>query len=112
MAAFEIPNMRFSGEAGGNIARYRFVKVNSSEQIVQAGAGDSVIGVSSQPANVGEVAEIYDGIVMVEAGDAIQAGSDVESDDYGRAIPIASGKKAGYALTSASAAGELISVKL
>ncbi|NLD21616.1 MAG: DUF2190 family protein [Bacteroidales bacterium] len=112
MAAYEIPNLRFSGEAGGNIARRRFVKVNSSEQIVQAGAGDSVIGVSSQPASAGEVAEIYDGIVMVEAGDAIQAGTDVESDDQGRAVPISSGRKAGCALTSTSAAGELVSVKL
>lgn len=112
MAAYEIPNLRFSGEAGGNVARRRFVKVNSSEQIVHAGAGESVIGVSSQPANVGEVAEIYDGIVIVEAGAAIQAGTDVESDDQGRAVPLDTGRKAGCALTSASAAGELISVKL
>ena len=112
MAAYEIPNLRFSGEAGGNIARRRFVKVNSSEQVVQAGAGDAVIGASSQPANAGEVAEIYDGIVMVEAGAAVQAGTEVEPDDQGRAVPLNTGKKAGYALTSASAAGELISVKL
>lgn len=49
---------------------------------------------------------------MVEAGDAVKAGIEVESDEQGRAVPLYSGKKAGYALTSASDAGELISVKL
>ena len=112
MAAYEIPNLRFSGEAGNNIARHRFVKVNDLELVEQAGEGDAVIGVSSQPADIGEVVEIYDGIVMVEAGDAVKAGTEVESDEQGRAVPLVSGKKAGYALTSASDAGELISVKL
>lgn len=112
MAAYEIPNLRFSGEAGDIIYRYRFVKVNDLELIEQAGEGDAVIGVSSQPANEGEVVEIYDGIVMVEAGGAVKAGTEVEPDELGRAVPLDSGKKAGYALTSASAEGELISVKL
>ena len=35
MAAYEIPNLRFSGEAGDNIARRRFVKVNNLNKLVK-----------------------------------------------------------------------------
>lgn len=112
MAAYEIPNLRFSGEAGAAIARRRFVTVNADEQVVTANATSTVIGVSSQPnAKAGEVAEIYDGIVMVEAAAAIDAGSKVGSDANGKAI-VATDLVAGVAITSAGAAGELISVKL
>lgn len=112
MAAYEIPNLRFSGEAGGEINRRRFVKINANEEVIQAAAGEAVVGVSSQPAKAGEVAEIYDGIVMVEAGAAIPAGSEIEVGPEARAIVLASGKKVGYAVTGAGAAGELLSVKL
>lgn len=113
MPAYEIPNLRFSAEAAGPVARRRFVKINASEQGVQAGAGDAVVGASSQPTTAaGEVLEIYDGIVMVEAGAAVTAGTDVQSDADGKAITKDTGAKAGYAITSAGAAGELVSVKI
>jgi hypothetical protein len=120
MSAYEIPNLRFSGEAGGVIARRRFVKLNTTGKVVQAGAStDYVIGVSSQPTTAaGEVAEIYDGIVMVEAGAAVPllaGGTPVMVKADGTAIPWVTGagvQVAGVALTSAAAAGELISVKI
>lgn len=111
MAAYEIPNLRFSGEAGGVIARRRFVTVNDQEQIVQATDASVVIGVSSLPAKAGEVAEVYDGIVMVEASAAIPAGSAVDTTADGKAVVAAEGGIA-VAMTNAGAAGELLSVKL
>lgn len=116
MAAYEIPNLRFSGASGGSITRRRFVTVNASEQIIQvATQGQQPVGVSSQPTTaVNQVAEVYDGIVIVEAGTAITPGTVVMSDNQGRAIAYVSGAgvyAAGVAVTAAGAAGELLSVK-
>ena len=110
LSAYEIPNLRFSGEAGGVIERRRFVTVKADGTVVQATDTSSVVGVSSLPAGVGEVAEIYDGIVMVEASAAIVAGAKVKSDAAGKAVTDAAGDF--VAITAASAAGELISVKV
>jgi hypothetical protein len=116
MPAYEIPNLRFSGEAGGVIARRRFVTVNAQEQIVQVTANtEAVIGASSLPAELTHVAEIYDGIVMIEAGAAVEAGSAVMADASGRGIEYVAGAgviQAGVAITNAGALGELFSVKL
>lgn len=116
MAAYEIPNLRFSGESGDAIERRRFVKIQADETVVQAEAGEKPVGVSSVPCEkANEVAEIYDGIVIVEAGAAVDAGELVMSDAQGRAVPYVSGASnevAGYAVTGASEAGELLSVKL
>jgi hypothetical protein len=110
MAAYEIPNLRFSAEAGAAVAHRRFVKINANEQGVQAGAGDSVVGASMVDAAKGEVLEIANGIVMVEAAAAIEAGSEVQSDADGKAIPLGEGTVAGIAMTNASGDGALVSV--
>lgn len=117
MPAYEIPNLRFSGEAAGVIARRRFVTINSSEAVAQVAANTTeVVGVSSQPCTAaGEVAEVYDGIVIVEAGAAVTAGVAVMSDANGKAVPYVEGVgviKAGVAVTNAAADGELLTVKL
>jgi len=110
MAAYEIPNLRFSAEAGAAVARRRFVKINTNEQGVQAGVGDAVVGASMVDAAQGEVLEIANGIVMVEAGAVITAGSEVQSDANGKAIPADQGVVAGIAMTNASGSGALVSV--
>ena len=110
MAAYEIPNMRFSAEAGEAVERRRFVKINADEQGVKAGAGDAVVGASMVDADVGEVLEIANGIVIVEAADEIEAGSKVQSDADGKAITVDDGIVAGIAMTNASGDGSLISV--
>lgn len=110
--AYEVPNLRFSLEAGANVARRRFVQPDSSGNGVQAGAGELVIGASMNDPSSGQVLEIADGIVMVEAGGPVTAGTEVESDGDGKAITLDSGIKAGTALTGAAAEGELISVKI
>ena len=110
MAAYEIPNMRFSAEAGAAVERRRFVKINADEKGVKAGAGEAVIGASMVDADVGEVLEIANGIVMVEAAAEITAGSEVQSDADGRVIPIDQGHVVGIAMTNASGNGSLVSV--
>ena len=110
MAAYEIPNLRFSAEAGTAVAHRRFVKINADEQGVQAGAGEAVIGASMVDAAKSEVLEIANGIVMVEAAAAIEAGSEVQSDADGKAIPLGEGTVAGVAMTNASGNGALVSV--
>lgn len=110
MAAYEIPNMRFSAEAGAVVERRRFVKIDSDEKGVKAGAGEAVIGASIVDAAKGEVLEIANGIVMVEAGAAITAGSEVQSDANGKAIPLDQGHVAGIAMTNASGDGSLVAV--
>lgn len=117
MPAYEIPGLRFSGESGGVIKRRRFVTINDKEQVIQVTANtQTVVGASSQPnEKAGEVAEVYDGIVMVEAGGAITSGATVMSDVDGKAVTYVEGVgvlKAGTAITTAGAAGELLSVKL
>lgn len=114
MAAYEIPNLRFSGEAGAEIKRRRFVTVNNKGQVITANATANVIGVSSQPCGKeGHVAEIYDGIVMVEASAAIVPGAKVSSTAEGKAVTTAENSTpVAIALTAAAAAGELVTVKL
>ena len=109
MAAYEIPNMRFSAEAGEAVKRRRFVKINTNAQGVQAGVGDAVVGTSMVDATEGEVLEIANGIVMVEAAAAITAGSKVQSNADGKAIPFDQGTVACIAMTKASS-GALVSV--
>lgn len=108
-SAYEIPNLRFSLPAGADVERYRFVTINSDGEGEPAGEGDVIIGVSMNQAADGEVLEIADGIVIVEASEAIACGGFVTAGSDGKA---ASGEAGFVALTSASAAGEFISVKV
>ena len=112
MHAYEIPNLRFSLPAGEDIAIRRFVGVNSSSEGVYATAGGSAIGVSMNEPDDGEVLEISDGIVIVEAGGIIAAGADVEVGTDGKAITKTTGIGVGVAITAAAASGQFIACKL
>ena len=111
-SAYEIPNLRFSLPAGEDIARRRFISVNSSGEGVIATAAGSAIGVSMNQAAYDEVLEIADGIVMVEAGGEIAAGADVEVGANGKAVAKTTGIGVGVAITGATGAGQLVTVKL
>ena len=50
------------------------------------------------------------GVILVEAGAAVAAGAQVESDAQGRAITLASGAANGRALDAAAAAGDVIRI--
>lgn len=112
MNAYEIPNLRFSVPAGEAVGRRLFVTVDSDGKGVVATADGTVIGVSMNEAAADEVLEVADGIVMVEAGDVVAAGSSVSAGTAGTAVVADTGIVVGTALTAASAAGQLIAVKI
>lgn len=109
MFAFEIPGQRFSLPAGAAVERCRFVSADANSNGVTATDATPIIGVSMNKTAAGEVLEIADGIVMVEAGAAVAAGVAVVSNANGQAI---AGDGNAVALTSAAAAGEIITVKM
>lgn len=109
MFAFEIPGQRFSMPAGADVERCRFVSINENSAGITATAATKIVGVSMNKADEGQVLEIADGIVIVEASAAITAGVAVTSAADGRAV---AGDGPAIALTSASATGELVTVKL
>lgn len=111
MFAFEIPGLRFSMPAGADVERCRFVSVDANSNGITANATTPVVGVSMNKVAANQVLEIADGIVMVEAAGAITAGTGVSSNAEGKAVA-ASTNYVGIALTAASAAGELVAVKL
>jgi hypothetical protein len=117
MYAYEIPGLRFSMPAGGAVALHRFVSV-ADEQAIQATAGTAVIGVSMNEVGADElnknprIVEIANGIVMVEAAAAITSGVAVASDAEGKATTAGEGNACGVAITGATAAGQLVAVKL
>lgn len=112
MNAYEIPNLRFSLPAGGAVPRRRFVAVNSSGEGVLATAAGATIGVSMNEAADEEVLEVADGLVMVEAEEAITAGTYVEVGTDGKAAAADAGVKVAYAITGATAPGHLVTVKI
>ena len=110
MFAFEIPGMRYSLTAGAAIERHRFVSVDANSNGITATTATKVVGVSMNKVAANEVLEVADGIVMVEAGGAVTPGAGVGSNASGQAV--AAEASVGVALTGASAAGELITIKL
>ena len=115
MNAFEIPSLRYSLPAGGAVKRHRFVSADSSSNAIQATNATVVIGASMNEAASGEVLEIADGLVIVEAAGAITAGAAVASDANGKVVAYASGTTGdacGVAITAATAAGNFVTVKV
>lgn len=110
MAAYEIPNIRFSGVAGEDISRRRFVKPSTDPDYLMADAGEAAVGVSMNDPDEDEVLEVADGIVMVEAGETIAAGNEVQSGANGVAIVLAAGIKLGTAITGGDT-GEYVTIK-
>jgi hypothetical protein len=86
MNAYEIPHLRYSLPAGGAVAQRRFISVDSNGNGIQATASTQVVGVSMNQVATGQVLEVADGIVMVEAAAQITAGTNVSSDADGKAI--------------------------
>lgn len=110
MNAYEIPSLRFSLPAGGAVKRHRFVAVDASSNGIQAIADSNIIGASMNEASAGQVLEIADGIVMVEAAKAVTAGGLAYADANGKVTDTGT-VVAGIVITSA-AAGGLAAVKI
>jgi len=96
--------------------QYRFVKLTGEHKVgLSTSATDQVVGVlQNKPQATGDACTIgYVGISKVEAGAAVAAGAQIQSDTTGRAITQTSTNPVlGYAIHSAGAAGQLIPVFL
>ena len=115
MNAYEIPSLRFSLPAGGAVKRHRFVAVDANSNGIQAVADSNIIGASMNETSAGQVLEIADGIVMVEAAATIASGANVSANADGKAIAAVTGAGAtivaGIAIT-AGVSGDLMAVKI
>lgn len=101
------PVLTTSVRAAGAIEKFRFVGFDGK----QAGAGDKALGVANIEAAEGDVFPVdVLGIVLVEAGAAVNVGDEVEADAQGRAVSLDTGAGNGYALDAASAAGDVIRI--
>ena len=103
----QIPGIIISVTAAADLTARRFVGLDGNV----CGAGAKALGVcdvDTASGNQGPV--VLNGVILIEAGAAVTAGSQVESDANSRAIPLNTGASNGYALDSASAAGELIRI--
>lgn len=102
------PVLTTSVIAAADLAQpHRFVGFDGA----QAGLGSLALGVLEGDTDAGLAAPVNVlGIVLVEAGAAIPAGSAVQSDASGRAIVLDAGAKNGVALNAAAAAGDIIRI--
>ena len=95
-------------QAAAPILANRFIGLDGK----QAKAATPVLGVSPRDADKGDTMGVECvGIVLVEAGGAVAAGAKVASDANGCAVA-GETQAAGYAVTAATAAGDVIAVLL
>ena len=88
-----------------DIPAYRFVGLDGS----LCGAGEKAHGISGLEIPSGKLGPVDRlGDLVVEAGAAVTAGVEVESNASGQAIPKTTGVPNGYALTAATAAGQKV----
>ena len=93
--------------AAAALTRFRFVDFTGNV----ASAGERVLGVPTTDFSAGEQASVAThGEILVEAGAAIAAGAEVESDASGRAVTKTTGVAFGVARDAAAAAGDIIRV--
>ena len=93
--------------AAAALTRFRFVDFAGNV----ASAGERALGVPSTDFDTGEQASVAThGEILVEAGAAIAAGAEVESDANGKAITKAAGVVNGVAWDAAAAAGDVIRI--
>lgn len=91
----------------------KFVKVTGESEVGLAGAGEKAIGVLQNRPQQGEGADVVvGGRTEVIAGAAVNDGDFVTSDAQGRAVAATAGatRVHGIALTTATAAGQVIDI--
>lgn len=93
--------------AAAALTRFRFVDFTGNV----ASAGERPLGVATTDFDTGEQASVAThGEILVEAGAAVAAGAEVESDASGRAVTKTTGVAFGVARDAAAAAGDIIRV--
>ena len=93
--------------AAAALAQRQFVGLDGDV----CGAGEKALGVAEYAADSGDQATVNAiGVILVEAGGAISAGAQVESDASGKAVTLSAGASNGYALDAAAADGDVIRI--
>lgn len=101
------PILTTSVVAAADLIRRRFVGFDGNV----CAAGVKALGVVDADTEAGGVAPAnVMGVILVEAGAAIAAGAEVQSDAAGRAITKAAGVANGIAWDVATAAGDVIRI--
>ena len=99
-------------EAVSDVAKHRFVTLDSNLKVAESISNGAVLGASCGPVAAG--GERVDvgvlGIFDVEASGRISAGTTVAAATEGKAKTHTSGNKAGIALSSSSSNGDIIRV--
>ncbi|MDH4869817.1 DUF2190 family protein [Pseudomonas sp. BN515] len=91
----------------GALTRQRFIGLDGNT----CAAGAKAFGVAEYDSDAGNMAPgNVLGVILVEAGNAIAAGAEVQSDASGKAITKAAGVGNGYALDAATADGDVIRI--
>jgi len=115
MAGFKLDEAwTFAAAAGADLSSSvnRFVKLNSSGEVVLCGADEKPLGTLFEAAALGAAASVAMGAILkVVASAAISKGDRVASAASGKA-KTGTTNPAGIALTSAAADGEVISVAM
>jgi len=94
-------------KAAVNIDKQRFIGFDGN----YCGANAKAYGVSDVEIEAGQYTPIaLFGILLVQTGGAITAGTKVASDSSGYAIAHTTGEANGYALDSATGSGEIIRI--
>jgi len=104
-----IPIQEITLEAGAAVTKFRMIGANGQH----CGAGAKAVGITQIDADSGDQFPVMTyGIAIVEAGGAVTAGAEIESDANGKVVTLSAGKANGQALDSASTDGDLIRVKV
>jgi len=112
----KLPGLKVTSTGDCSTSQYYFVKLVSSGEVDVAASSDIPIGVIQNDASGGVAAEVLPlGITKVVAGSTIKAGKEVGVDANGKAEEFSKTEgeyKVGLALTSASAAGDIIPITI
>jgi len=93
--------------AAAALTKLRFVGFDGNV----CGAGAKALGVAdADTASASQVPVNFSGILLVEAGAAINAGVDVDSDASGKAVTHVAGVVNGHTLDAATASGDIIRI--
>ena len=101
-------------KASEAIVENKFVTITGNYEVGQADADDLVAGVANTNADAGQsIAVEGRGVVKVVSAEAVAAGEPVKSDANGEAEVATTGEDfVGVAVTSSTAAGEMVDVLL
>lgn len=94
-------------KAAVNLEKQRFIGLDGN----YCGANAKAYGISDVEIEAGQYAPIaVIGILLVQTGGTITAGTRVASDANGNAVTYTTGEANGYALDSSTGAGEIIRI--